>query len=70
MLLGDSGRRTFTYCLKEKLRQLQFGKVAMDTGDFFCFVVGVFFVSSLRVCFRPVFASIVIGELFSHWNAA
>jgi hypothetical protein len=32
MLLGDSGRRTFTYCLKEKLRQLQFQKVALDTG--------------------------------------
>ncbi len=34
MLLTDSGRRTFTFSMKEKLRQLQFGKVAMDTGPF------------------------------------
>jgi hypothetical protein len=34
MLFGDSGRRTFTFVLKEKLRQLNFQKVALDTGPF------------------------------------
>ncbi len=34
MLLGDAGRRTFTFVLKERLRILNFTKVLLDVGPF------------------------------------